>query len=81
MEIEEAVRLVTESVSQIEDTLEIPSEEALGFIAGRDLVSEVNVPSFARSAMDGYAVKASDVKAASPDICQKMRSRISTRKR
>lgn len=67
MEIEEAVRLVTESVIPIEDTLEIPSEEALGFIAGRDLVSEVNVPSFTRSAMDGYAVKASDVKAASPD--------------
>lgn len=67
MEIEEAVRLLTESVVPIEDTLEIPLDEALGCIAGRDLVSEVNVPSFARAAMDGYAVRSSDVKGASPE--------------
>lgn len=41
-------------------------EEAVGRIAGRDLIAPFDVPAFDRSAVDGYAVRASDTTSASP---------------
>ena len=61
MEIEEAVRLISESTNRITDTINIPLENAIGHILADDLYADRPVPSFARSAMDGYAVCASDV--------------------
>ena len=40
--------------------------EAVGLVLATDVVSEVNLPGFDNSAMDGYAVSASDVAAARP---------------
>lgn len=42
-----------------------PIADCAGFILDEDVVSEENVPSFDNSAMDGYAVIASDIHAAS----------------
>jgi molybdopterin molybdotransferase len=57
--IEEALALVLSQVRPLE--LEpVRVDEALGRVAGRDVLAEVDLPPFDSSAMDGYAVRASD---------------------
>ena len=51
-------------VAMIQPVLEIelvPVREALGRILAKDLLSPVNVPNHTNAAMDGYAVRASDL--------------------
>ena len=43
----------------------VPTAEALGRVLTRGIVAEQNIPPFANSSMDGYAVRAADVGAAS----------------
>ena len=43
----------------------VPLQKALGRILAEDLVADVSLPRFDRSAMDGYAVKAADTAGAS----------------
>ena len=50
-------RLVTEN---------IPTMEALGRILAEDVIAKVDVPSFDRSAVDGYVLRAEDTYGASP---------------
>lgn len=62
LEIDEAVRLFCEAV-QIESdrpVYEVNILDAEGLILAEDIISEQAVPSFPKSAMDGYAVKAQD---------------------
>ena len=40
--------------------------DALGRVLAEEIVSEIDIPPFANSAMDGYAVRAADVAGASP---------------
>jgi molybdopterin molybdotransferase len=47
-----------EKFSRLE-TQEIPLVQSLGRILARDIVSDMDIPDFDRSTMDGYAVKAS----------------------
>ncbi|MFC5208934.1 gephyrin-like molybdotransferase Glp [Pseudonocardia sulfidoxydans] len=47
--------------------VEVPISGALGRVLAADVVSAVALPPFDNSAMDGYAVLAADVAAASPD--------------
>ena len=42
-------------------------DASCGAAAATDIASAVNVPAFANSAMDGYAVRASDSTAATPE--------------
>ena len=67
MEIEEAIGLVTSNASCIEEELTVKLEDAYGHILAKSITASENVPSFARSAMDGYAVKSEDVSGASKD--------------
>jgi molybdopterin molybdotransferase len=46
--------------------IELPLVEAHGCVLARDVSAERDLPEFASSAMDGYAVRASDVQAATP---------------
>jgi molybdopterin molybdotransferase len=46
--------------------LELPLTEAYGCVAAEDIRSRVDLPEFASSGMDGFAVRASDVAAALP---------------
>ncbi|MGH3303496.1 MAG: molybdotransferase-like divisome protein Glp [Streptosporangiaceae bacterium] len=46
---------------------ELPVAEALGAVLTDDVTAQHPLPSFNNSAMDGYAVRASDVSTASPD--------------
>ncbi len=43
------------------DPIDLRLADALGLVIGDDIVSDVEVPSFPNSAMDGYAVHASDL--------------------
>ena len=61
MELEEAVSRLKNALTPIEETELCPVAEAAGRIAARDVYAPVNVPPFAKSAMDGYAVRAEDV--------------------
>lgn len=52
---------------------EIDIEEALSRILAEDIISEMDIPPFDRSAMDGYAIKAEDSFRASPKNPNKIR--------
>ncbi|MHA1241939.1 MAG: molybdopterin molybdotransferase MoeA [Promethearchaeota archaeon] len=45
---------------------EVETSKALNRVLGTDIISELDIPPFDRSAMDGYAVKAEDTFGASP---------------
>ncbi len=65
--LDEARRRLAAHVRPIERTETVPLLDAPGRVVARDVHSSVDVPPFARSAMDGYAVRASDVSRASHD--------------
>lgn len=67
MEIEEALQLICENIAENKNSIEVPLYDAYGMVCAEDVVSKINVPSFPKSAMDGYAVKAEDVKEATTD--------------
>jgi molybdopterin biosynthesis enzyme len=58
--IDEARRLLTEAVRPIERTEQVDLIAAEGRVAAADVRSAVDVPPFARSAMDEYAVVSCD---------------------
>jgi molybdopterin molybdotransferase len=55
-------------LSQIEplQPLELPLTEAYGCVLARDVTAERDLPEFASSAMDGFAVRSSEVRDAAP---------------
>ncbi len=57
--LKEAERIIStiDIVSAVEDVL---LDEALGRVISKDLISPIDVPSFDRASMDGYAVVAED---------------------
>ncbi|MEM2238203.1 MAG: molybdopterin molybdotransferase MoeA [Candidatus Caldarchaeum sp.] len=65
--VEEAFSTLVNSLAVGNPAVEyVPLEECLGRFCGQDVFSPANVPPFDRSAVDGYAVKASDTFGASP---------------
>ena len=64
--VEEARDHVLDSIESLEE-LEVPLLEALGLNLARDAVAGNDIPPFDNSAMDGYAVQAADIAAASPE--------------
>lgn len=59
----EAAQLILRRIER-EPALRVPLDDALGSVLADDVVSPVNVPAFANSAMDGYAVRAIEVRGA-----------------
>ena len=49
------------------DAVSVPCYDALGLVLATDVTAHEAVPPFANTAMDGYAVRASDTAGASPD--------------
>jgi molybdopterin molybdotransferase len=47
--------------------IELPLTDAYGCVTAADITAAVDLPEFASSAMDGYAVRAADVSSASPE--------------
>ena len=58
--LEEARRQLDAAVVPIERTEQLALRDASGRVAATDVVSPIDVPPFARAAMDGYAVIAAD---------------------
>src|SRR5438309_7567317 len=69
---ENAVRLVVGSFSALQPVMTVLGD-ALGLVAAADVVSDLDVPGFESSAMDGYAVRSGDVAAASSDAPVELR--------
>jgi molybdopterin molybdotransferase len=59
--LEEARKRLNASIVPIDRTERVRLDDATGRVAARDIASPTDVPPFARSAMDGYAVIAADV--------------------
>ena len=58
--VEETFQLIDESVAPLTEKLTKPLRNALHFVLAEDIYVRENVPSFRRSSVDGYAVKAKD---------------------
>jgi molybdopterin molybdotransferase len=61
--VDDAERLITERVAPVDGYETVPLREAAGRVLVEDVVAPVNVPPFDNSAVDGYAVRAADLKA------------------
>lgn len=68
----EAVEIILAAV-RVQPALRIPLDDALGSILAADVVSPINIPPWPNSAMDGYAVRASDLRGASPEAPVRLR--------
>jgi molybdopterin molybdotransferase len=62
--VEEARERILAQVAPLQP-LELPLQEAEGCVLAADLVAETDIPDFASSAMDGFAVRSNDVADAS----------------
>lgn len=58
--VEQTKQIMKDTVFPIGDIISVSLDEAFGYIVAEDIVAKENVPSFARSTVDGYAVCAKD---------------------
>jgi molybdopterin molybdotransferase len=65
LSVEDARRNVLAQIHPLAP-LQLPLTEAYGCVAAEDVVAERDLPEFASSAMDGFAVRSSDVAGATP---------------
>ncbi len=65
VEVEDVVRLLAERVAPLPEEA-VALAEAADRVLSRDVVADVNVPGFDRSAMDGYALRGSETFGAGP---------------
>jgi molybdopterin molybdotransferase len=63
--VEEALAEILSHFEPLE-TERLPILDALGLVLAEEIVSDIEVPPFANSAMDGYAVRSADVAGAIP---------------
>jgi len=61
MPLSDALKTMQNSLSKVCDKITLPLSEALGFTLADNVISSKNVPPFNNSAMDGYALHASDL--------------------
>ena len=64
--VDEALDYILRHITPL-DSHPVPIVEALDRVLAEDVVSAVDIPPFANSAMDGYALRSGDVASASPD--------------
>src|SRR6185503_8930057 len=62
MSVDKARAFIHRFLQPIEGTLRVPVRGALGSVLADDLLSPVDVPSHRNSAMDGWAMRGSDLK-------------------
>jgi len=55
-----ALEMVLNDIEEIEETEELPLDDALGRVLAEDVISPIELPPFDRSAVDGYAIRAED---------------------
>jgi len=64
--VEDARAIILEAAHPL-NPVRVPLDEAFGRVLAEDAVADSDIPPFANSAMDGYAVRAEDVATATPD--------------
>jgi len=57
--VEEALTRILAEITQL-DVIQVPLVESLGLVLAPDVVAQEDMPPFANSAMDGYALRSSD---------------------
>ncbi|MBE3557832.1 MAG: molybdopterin molybdotransferase MoeA [Ktedonobacteraceae bacterium] len=62
LSVEEALQRILDAVTPLETT-QVPLSDALGLILAQDIIAQEDVPPFANSAMDGFALRSADSKA------------------
>ncbi len=62
MPIDDAIQQMLSSITAIKSTQSRALEHTVGFVLAEDILSPINVPPFDNSAMDGYAIKRSELK-------------------
>jgi len=65
IQVDEALRIALAKAEPVKRTEQVSILSSLGRVAAEPIVSRVSVPPFSRSAMDGYALRASDTFSAS----------------
>lgn len=65
MPFEEALKGLMEAIAPLSRTERVPLTEGVGRVLSEGVVSPFDIPPFDRAAMDGYAVRASDIEKAS----------------
>ena len=63
---QEALDIINSTAVSPQETIELPTYKANGFVLAEDIVSAVSAPSFRNSAMDGFALRADDTNSAAP---------------
>ena len=61
LSVEEAIANMLKTVTPVSKIDRLPLTKALGYVVAKDIMSPLNVPSFANSAMDGYALRSVDL--------------------
>ncbi len=61
MPINQALDIILAATTPLPTTQIVTLEQSVGYVLAQDLLSPLNVPPFANSAMDGYAVRCSDL--------------------
>jgi len=64
--VEEAIRIIKSNVTR--QTAELDLMDALGSVLAEDVKSDIDMPPFNKSAMDGYAVRAADAASGSAEL-------------
>ena len=61
LHVDEAITRMTTAVKQTTQTEVVPIREALNKVLAKEVISSINVPPYANSAMDGYALNSADL--------------------
>lgn len=61
LSVEEALKQMTGSVNKIQGTEVLAIRDALNRVLAKEVISNINVPPYANSAMDGYAFNSNDL--------------------
>lgn len=61
MPVEDALQKILEQVKPLETVNTVSLADAMGLVLAEDIRSPINVPPFANSAMDGYALRSADL--------------------
>ncbi|MEO8288103.1 MAG: gephyrin-like molybdotransferase Glp [Chloroflexota bacterium] len=70
--VEEALAAILSNFAPL-DAVEVPLEETLGLVLAEDVSSDIDIPPFDNSSMDGFAVRAADTAGASDSTPSRLR--------
>ncbi|MGD8526513.1 MAG: molybdopterin molybdenumtransferase MoeA, partial [Thioalkalispiraceae bacterium] len=61
LSVEDAVQRIQNLVEPVTESMRLPLMQALHHVLAEEVISPINVPPYRNSAMDGYAMKGSEL--------------------